>query len=101
MADEEIKTEEVVEEAAEEVTEEVFEEKPITADIPYGKGLPTVLMPFMGPFDEITGSIEYKAQLLARDQKLSSGVNAAMPIGAVVGFIFALLMVLVPVFFMT
>ncbi len=101
MADEEIKTEEVVEEAVEEVTEEVFEEKPITADIPYGKGLPTVLMPFMGPFDEITGSIEYKAQLLARDQKLSSGVNAAMPIGAVVGFIFALLMVLVPVFFMT
>ena len=42
MADEEIKTEEVAE-----VT------KPITANIPYGKGLPTVLMPFMGPFDEI------------------------------------------------
>lgn len=100
MADEEIKTEEVAEEAAE-VTEEVFEEKPITADIPYGKGLPTVLMPFMGPFDEITESIEYKAQLVARDQKLSSGVNASMPIGAIVGFFFALLMVLVPVYFMT
>jgi tetrahydromethanopterin S-methyltransferase subunit F len=90
MADEEIKTEEVAEVA-----------KPITADIPYGKGLPTVLMPFMGPFDEITESIVYKAQLVARDQKLSSGVNAAMPIGAIVGFLFALLMVLVPVFFMT
>ena len=90
MADEEIKTEEVAEVA-----------KPITADIPYGKGLPTVLMPFMGPFDQITGSIEYKAQLVARDQKLSSGVNAAMPTGAIVGFLFALLMVLVPVFFMT
>ncbi|KUK45192.1 MAG: tetrahydromethanopterin S-methyltransferase subunit F [Methanothrix sp.] len=100
MADEEIKTEEVTEEAAE-ATEEVFEEKPITADIPYGKGLPTVLMPFMGPFDEIKDSIEYKAQLVARDQKLSSGVNASMPIGAIVGFLFALLMVLVPVYFMT
>jgi tetrahydromethanopterin S-methyltransferase subunit F len=90
MADEEMKTEEVTEVA-----------KPITADIPYGKGLPTVLMPFMGPFDEITASVVYRAQLVARDQKLSSGVNASMPIGAVVGFLFALLMVLLPVYFMT
>ena len=48
-----------------------------------------------------TESIEYKAQLVSRDQKLSSGVNASMPIGAIVGFLFALLMVLVPVLFMT
>ncbi|HPE63667.1 MAG TPA: tetrahydromethanopterin S-methyltransferase subunit F [Methanothrix sp.] len=87
MADEEMKTEEVAEVA-----------KPITADIPYGKGLPTVLMPFMGPFDQITDSIVYKAQLVARDQKLSSGVNASMPIGAVVGFLFAILMILLPLY---
>ncbi|AET65450.1 tetrahydromethanopterin S-methyltransferase subunit F [Methanothrix harundinacea] len=75
--------------------------KPITADIPYGKGLPTVLAPFMGPFDQITDSVLYRAQLVVRDQKLSSGVNAAMPIGAVVGFLFAILMVLLPVYIMT
>ncbi|MDF0593932.1 tetrahydromethanopterin S-methyltransferase subunit F [Methanotrichaceae archaeon M04Ac] len=96
MADEEIKTEEV-QEAAPEV--EVV--KPITADIPYGKGLPTVLMPFMGPFHEITESVTYRGQLIARDQKLSSSVNAALPIGAFIGFFFALLMVLLPIFIMT
>lgn len=93
MADEEIKTEEVQEAAA--------VVKPITADIPYGKGLPTVLMPFMGPFHEITESVTYRGQLIARDQKLSSSVNAAMPIGAFIGFFFALLMILLPVHFMT
>ncbi len=77
------------------------EGKPITANIPYGKGLPTVLAPFMGPFDQITDSVLYRAQLVARDQKLSSGVNASMPIGAVVGFLFAILMVLLPVYIMT
>lgn len=90
MADEEIKTAEVAAEA-----------KPITADIPYGKGLPTVLTPFMGPFHEITESVTYRGQLIARDQKLSSAVNAAMPIGAFIGFFFALLMVLLPIYFMT
>lgn len=74
---------------------------PLTADIPYGKGLPTVLAPFMVPFDQITESILYRAQLVARDQKLSSGVNASMPIGAIVGFFFAILMVLLPVYIMT
>lgn len=93
MADEEIKTEEVQEAAA--------PVKPITADIPYGKGLPTVLTPFMGPFHEIAESVTYRGQLIARDQKLSSAVNAAMPIGAFIGFFFALLMVLLPIYFMT
>ncbi|MDF0591193.1 tetrahydromethanopterin S-methyltransferase subunit F [Candidatus Methanocrinis natronophilus] len=107
MVDEEIKTKEVeevapeVEEAAPEVEEAVPEVKPITAEIPYGKGLPTVLIPFMGPFHEITESISYRGQLIARDQKLSSSVNAAMPIGASIGFFFALLMVLLPIYFMT
>ena len=90
MADEEMKSGEVAGAA-----------KPITADIPYGKGLPTVLAPFMGPFDQITESIVYKAQLVTRDQKLSTGVNASMPIGAIVGFLFAILMVLLPVYVMT
>ena len=100
MADEEIKTGEV-KEASPEVEEAVAEVKPITADIPYGKGLPTVLMPFMGPFHEITESVTYRGQLIARDQKLSSSVNAALPIGAFIGFFFALLMVLLPIFIMT
>ena len=101
MADEETKTKEVVEEVVEEAAEEVVEEIPITAEIPYGVGMPTVVMPFMTPFDEITESITYRAQLIAREQKLSSSVCAAMPVGLVVGFFFALLMVLVPVLLMT
>ncbi|MHC1631168.1 MAG: tetrahydromethanopterin S-methyltransferase subunit F [Methanotrichaceae archaeon] len=101
MADEDIKTEEVTEEAAEEIAEEVSEELPITADIPYGRGLPTVVMPFMPPFDEIAESVTYKAQLVARDQKLGSGVDAAMPIGVVIGLLFAILMIFVPVLITT
>jgi len=101
MAEEEVKAEEVTEEVVEEVAEEVAKELPLTADIPYGKGLPNVVAPFMPPFEEITESITYKTQLIARDQKLTSGVNASMPIGLLVGFFFALLMVLVPVFYMT
>ncbi len=101
MADEETKTEEVIEEVVEEAAEEVIEEKPITAEIPYGVGMPTVVMPFMAPFDEIAESVIHRAQLIAREQKLSSGICAAMPVGLVVGFLFALLMVLVPVLLTT
>ncbi|MHC1595106.1 MAG: tetrahydromethanopterin S-methyltransferase subunit F [Methanotrichaceae archaeon] len=46
-------------------------------------------------------SVTYRAQLIAREQKLSSSICAAMPVGLVVGFLFALLMVLVPVLLMT
>jgi tetrahydromethanopterin S-methyltransferase subunit F len=94
MAEEETKTEEVVEEAA------VEKEAPIS-EIVYGRGLPTVIMPFMGPFDDMFESVKYRAQLVARDQKLGSGVNAAMPVGFTIGFLFALLMVLVPVLLTT
>lgn len=67
----------------------------------FGRGMPTVLEPFMGPIDEITESIRYRAQLVARDQKLGSGVSASAPLGFAVGLLFALLMVFLPVFFMT
>jgi len=83
------------------VVEEVVEEKPITAQLTYGVGMPSVVMPFMGPFDEIAESITYRAQLVAREQKLNSGVSAAMPIGVLIGLAFALLMVLLPVLYMT
>lgn len=100
MAEEETNTEEVVEEVAEEEAA-VEEEAPKESEVVYGRGLPTVIMPFMGPFDEMFESVKYRSQLVARDQKLGSGVNAAMPVGFTIGFLFALLMVLVPVLLTT
>jgi len=65
-------------------------------EVVYGKGLPTVLEPFMGPIDQIADKIKYRSQLIARDQKLSSGVNASTPVGLAIGFLVAMLMMLVP-----
>lgn len=95
MADEETKAEEVA------ATEEVAAAEAPKAEVAFGRGMPTVIMPFMGPFDQVFESTRYRAQLVARDQKLGSGVNAAMPVGFAIGFIFALLMVLVPIMLST
>ncbi|MHC1576188.1 MAG: tetrahydromethanopterin S-methyltransferase subunit F [Methanosarcinaceae archaeon] len=60
-----------------------------------GYGVPTVIEPQMGAIDNVVGDIRYRAQLIARNQKLDSGVSATGVLGFAIGFIFALLMVIV------
>ncbi|MBP2030752.1 tetrahydromethanopterin S-methyltransferase subunit F [Methanohalophilus levihalophilus] len=60
-----------------------------------GQGVPMVIEPSMGAIDAKIDSIRYRAQLIARNQKLDSGVSATGVIGFAAGFIFAILMVLV------
>jgi len=50
----------------------------------------------MTSFDQITEDIKYKAQLLARETKLSSGVLATVSMGFGIGFIIAIVMMLAP-----
>ena len=59
------------------------------------KGVPMVLAPQMGEIDATVESIRYRAQLIARNQKLDSGVAATGIIGFAAGFLFSLLMVIV------
>ena len=61
----------------------------------YGKGVPMVLAPQMGALDATVESIRYRAQLIARNQKLDSGVMATGFVGFALGFIFSLLMIIV------
>ncbi|MHC1570395.1 MAG: tetrahydromethanopterin S-methyltransferase subunit F [Methermicoccaceae archaeon] len=63
----------------------------------YEQGVPTVLSPPMGSMSEIVDDIRYRAQLIARAQKLESGVSATEACGFVIGFLLAILMVLLPV----
>jgi len=67
-------------------------------EIVYGQGLPTVIDPAMDMFDDVVEDIKYKAQLLARETKLSSGVLATVSIGFAIGFTFAVLMMFGPFF---
>jgi tetrahydromethanopterin S-methyltransferase subunit F len=61
----------------------------------YGKGVPMVLNPQMGAIDTTVESIRYRAQLIARNQKLDSGVMSTGMIGFAAGFLFSLLMVII------
>lgn len=61
----------------------------------YDKGVPMVLAPQMGAIDATVESIRYRAQLIARNQKLDSGVMSTGIIGFAAGFLFSLLMVVV------
>ena len=61
----------------------------------YGQGVPMVLAPQMGAIDATVESIRYRAQLIARNQKLDSGVAATGMIGFVAGFVFSLVMVII------
>ncbi|MDD3041520.1 MAG: tetrahydromethanopterin S-methyltransferase subunit F [Methanosarcinaceae archaeon] len=60
----------------------------------YGQGVPMVLNPQMGQIDADLESIRYRAQLIARNQKLDSGVMSTGFTGVAIGFIFALVMVI-------
>lgn len=63
--------------------------------IEYGKGVPMVIEPQMGPIDSVIADVKARAQLIARNQKLDSGVSAAGIVGFAAGFIFAILMAVV------
>ncbi|WMW24201.1 tetrahydromethanopterin S-methyltransferase subunit F [Methanolobus sediminis] len=69
------------------------------ADEEYGKGVPMVISPQMGPIETVVEDIRYRAQLIARNQKLDSGVSATGVAGFIAGFIFAIVMVvIIPMF---
>jgi len=65
------------------------------ADEEYGQGVPKVISPQMGSIDSTVESIRYRAQLIARNQKLDSGVAATGISGLIAGFVFAFIMVIV------
>ncbi|ABE52427.1 MULTISPECIES: tetrahydromethanopterin S-methyltransferase subunit F [Methanococcoides] len=64
-------------------------------EIESGQGVPMVINPQMGAIENVVDRIRYRAQLIARNQKLDSGVNATAATGFIVGFGFAVLMVLI------
>jgi tetrahydromethanopterin S-methyltransferase subunit F len=69
------------------------------ADEEYGKGVPMVITPQMGPIEAVVEDIRYRAQLIARNQKLDSGVSATGIAGFIAGFLFAIVMVvIIPMF---
>lgn len=63
----------------------------------YGKGVPMVVAPSMAIIESMVEDIRYRGQLIARNQKLESGVGATGVIGLIIGFSIFMLMVLVPV----
>ncbi len=63
----------------------------------YGKGVPTVISPSMATIESMVEDIRYRGQLIARNQKLESGVGATVAIGFSIGFVVVMLTVLVPV----
>ena len=62
----------------------------------YGKGVPTVLVPSMAAIEALVEDIRYRGQLIARNQKLESGVGATGVIGISIGFVIVMIAVLVP-----
>ena len=50
----------------------------------------------MAAINEMIGSIRYKAQILARTTKLESGIMGMGLIGFSIGFLVALLMIVIP-----
>ena len=63
----------------------------------YGEGVPLVVAPSMATIESLVEDIRYRGQLIARNQKLESGVGATGVIGFLIGFIIVMLAVLAPV----
>ncbi|VVB92109.1 Tetrahydromethanopterin S-methyltransferase subunit F [uncultured archaeon] len=63
----------------------------------YGKGVPMVVAPSMAIMETLVEDIRYRGQLIARNQKLESGVGATGAIGFIIGFVIVMATVLVPV----
>ena len=62
----------------------------------YGNGVPMVVAPSMATIESLVEDIRYRGQLIARNQKLESGVGATGVIGFLLGFIAVVLLVFVP-----
>jgi len=70
-------------------------------EVVYGQGIPMVVEPSVADvamFKDLEDDIKWKAQLLARETKLSSGVLSTVSIGFATGFIIAVIMMLGPFF---
>ncbi len=64
----------------------------------YGKGVPMVVSPSMAQLETLVEDIRYRGQLIARNQKLESGVGATGFIGFIIGLVIVMATVLIPVF---
>jgi len=67
-------------------------------EIIFGQGAPMVVDPPMGMFDDVVDDMKWKAQLLARETKLSSGVLSTVTMGFAIGFLLAVIMMIGPFF---
>ncbi len=63
----------------------------------YGGGVPMVVSPSMGQIEPLVDDIRYRGQLIARNQKLESGVDATGFIGFIIGLVIVMAMILIPV----
>ncbi len=63
----------------------------------YGKGVPMVVSPSMAQIEPLVEDIRYRGQLIARNQKLESGVGATGFTGFIIGFAIAVFLMLFPV----
>jgi len=68
----------------------------MAVEIEYGKGTPMVVAPAMATIESLVEDIRYRGQLIARNQKLESGVGATGVIGISLGFVVVMLLVFVP-----
>jgi len=67
----------------------------------YGLGIPAVADPSahdMAMIQDVVDDYKWKAQLLARETKLSSGVLATVSMGFAIGFLIAVIMMIGPFF---
>lgn len=62
----------------------------------YGKGVPMVLTPSMVAIEALVADIRFRGQLIARNQKLESGVGSTGVVGISIGFAIVMIAVLVP-----
>ena len=61
----------------------------------FEKGVPMATTPQMVAIDTAVESIRYRAQLIARNQKLDSGIMATGILGFGAGFLFVFFMIIV------
>jgi tetrahydromethanopterin S-methyltransferase subunit F len=66
----------------------------------YGNGVPTVVAPSMAAMELLVEDIRFRGQLIARNQKLESGVGATGVTGFIIGFVIVMIAVLGPIYVM-
>lgn len=68
----------------------------VEKEIEYGQGVPMVVAPSMAAIESLVEDVRYRGQLIARNQKLESGVGATGVIGFAIGFVIVMITVLAP-----